>query len=224
MVAKNVCSSDICGHNYCEDYISLIKREGEEEFTCPHVECENTSIVKLTKIKRNKAMDRAIKKLHYYCPNRQAGCKESPSFGGIAKHLNDDCQYSLVPCSKCKKTVYRKDLAAHEETCMSQACPYEDIGCDEVWQVEGRGRRRHSQTEHHTGQHMALLIHRLRLEKDKRVVRPKDIRDKLDQSERQISSEIRVRHESDTALLSFISTHLFLSNYFSTYNSKLSQH
>lgn len=180
-------SSDVCGHNYCEEFIIQAKREGHEQFVCPHSECEGLSIVPLTAIKRNRAMDRQIKNLRYSCPNR--GCQESPKFSKVNEHISNDCQYTPVPCSKCKKMVVRRDKAKHEATCTSQACAFKDIGCEEIWQ-ERAGTSPESQTEHHTGQHMALLIHRLKLEKEKRVVRPKDIKESLDKSEQQINGEL----------------------------------
>lgn len=63
-----------------------------------------------------------LNELDVYCPNRSHGCNSTFKNGYMDKHLEKECEYQQVHCTKSKSCgcyLLRKDLEAHlKEECM----------------------------------------------------------------------------------------------------------
>ena len=81
----------------------------------------------------NKLFERQMRELKVYCINKKEGCSWIGGYGKLDEHLNirendGECKFLIVECSvsvKCKKQLFRKDLADHE----SNHCEYRQVRC-----------------------------------------------------------------------------------------------
>ena len=104
---RSVC----CGHAFCKSEL--------EEGGCPWPECRNKDFSTYV----DKALEREIKALRSYCPNKKDGCGWIGEIARVDNHLGG-CKIS---CSKCKQIVYFSTMKSHLDTKCPCYCPYCDI-------------------------------------------------------------------------------------------------
>ena len=106
---RSVC----CGHVFCKSELT--------EGGCPWLECRSKDFSTGTFI--DKALEREIKALRSYCPNKKDGCGW---IGEIAR-VDDHLRGCKISCSKCKQIVYFSTMKSHLDTECPCYCPYCDI-------------------------------------------------------------------------------------------------
>ena len=104
---RSVC----CGHVLCK---SELKEGG-----CPVPECYSEKCSTFV----DKALQREIKVLRIYCPNKKDGCGW---IGEIAR-VDDHLRGCTISCSKCKQIIYFSTMKSHLDTECPCYCPYCDI-------------------------------------------------------------------------------------------------
>ena len=113
--------SGCCGHTFCKICLEMSKRESAY-YTCPV--CRSEEFLTIA----NKQVDREIKSLSVYCPNKKKGCEWKGEVYHINLHLNGDdgCEFEDVECeNNCGVLLQRFELAKH----LQELCPCRQIEC-----------------------------------------------------------------------------------------------
>ena len=124
-----------CGHVFCQDCIKTWLKsrcsndsndsEDENPKTCP--ECRTKTCFHHCLLDLRTA--RSIAQLEFKCPQGNCQWKGAIGINGwhAKKHLEQECEFTLVPCKwKCESAVWRSNLTEHESTCDHQMdiCQY----------------------------------------------------------------------------------------------------
>ena len=104
---RSVC----CGHAFCKSEL--------EEGGCSCPKCRSKDFSTYV----DKALEREIKELRIYCPNKKDGCGW---IGEIAR-VDDHLRGCKISCSKCKQIVYFSTMKSHLDIECPCYCPYCDI-------------------------------------------------------------------------------------------------
>ena len=111
---RNPHRSVCCGDVFCKSEL--------KEGNCPLLECHNKKLDTTTY--EDKALQREIKELISYCPNKNLnGCGWTGEIARVDDHLRG-CEIS---CSKCKQIIYFSTMKSHLDTECPCYCPYCDI-------------------------------------------------------------------------------------------------
>lgn len=105
---KEAYLSNCCGQLYCKSCLEQFKRE-EENFCCPICKKKFEAQV-------DKKIDRKIRSLEIYCPNKEDGCQWKGEINNLKKHLNfgKGCD---IECKVCKENVHHKIMKIHKYEC-----------------------------------------------------------------------------------------------------------
>ncbi|XP_057305913.1 TNF receptor-associated factor 3-like [Hydractinia symbiolongicarpus] len=79
-----------------------------------------------TEIFKDKYADKEIGEIECYCTNKSNNCNWIGPIKLLEQHF-EECEFNVVPCSKCNEDVLRRDLATHErQLCVKRTihCPY----------------------------------------------------------------------------------------------------
>ena len=121
--------SDCCGNNFCSSCLQASFQGGSKSPSshqsqgCPNPKCQNPRAFTTF---RNKQVDRNVKDLKVYCPNKNKGCTWQDKVSEIAAHLTRNCQFEEVECTnQCGQMVQRQNFARH----MSNECQFRNIKC-----------------------------------------------------------------------------------------------
>ena len=104
---RSVC----CGHVFCNSEL--------EEGGCPVPKCHSEKFSTFV----DKKLQREIKALRIYCPNKKDGC----GWIGEIVRVNDHLRGCEISCSKCKQIIYFSTMKSHLDTECPCYCPYCDI-------------------------------------------------------------------------------------------------
>ena len=101
-----------CSHVFCKSEL--------EEGGCPVPKCHSEKFSTFV----DKKLQREIKALRIYCPNKKDGCGWIGEIFDVDDHLIKKCKIS---CSKCKQIIYFSTMKSHLDTECLCYCPYCDI-------------------------------------------------------------------------------------------------
>lgn len=113
--------SGCCGHTFCKACLYMSRKEAVH-YICPV--CRSEEFVTIA----NKQVDREIKSLTVYCPNKKKGCEWTGEVYHIVQHLDseDGCRFEEVLCSNnCGMQLQRLQLEKH----LNELCPCRQVEC-----------------------------------------------------------------------------------------------
>ena len=154
-----------CGHTYGKGALDALSKEGIREFQCVGHDIDSDgkeqcqSIVRVSDLKINKAVDRGIKNKMVFCPNKEKGCQATMKLKEEENHLKTQCQYQNEKCRSCNKLFPRSELALHESSCTAKRCVFSEVGCGDVSSPGEKGQS--GGVMANVGVHLALLYQRL---------------------------------------------------------------
>lgn len=90
------------------------------------------SMVRISDLKLNKAVDKGIKLKMVHCPYKGKGCQVTMKLKEVENHLKTVCQFQEEKCCSCNRMFARSNLAAHESTCTAKRCAFSAVGCNDV--------------------------------------------------------------------------------------------
>lgn len=114
-----------CGHQICEPCIDLLFGESDNA-TCPVKDdeyCEEP--FPKNQIHKDMCTRREVMSLPVFCEYSKDGCKETPLWKNLKKHI-EECEYRPVECNECQEKTPLNNLANHKET----ECSFRVVVCD----------------------------------------------------------------------------------------------
>ena len=123
-------ATECCGQHFCKDCLekSLQRQKGPfgrrvkiaiATKQCPHCRAENFNHIKYL------PLERKIKDLKVYCPNRYKRCVVRVRLGDIENHMQK-CDYATVSCpNSCGEQLLRKELQLH----LGEVCNRRNVRC-----------------------------------------------------------------------------------------------
>ena len=122
-IAYDPRQTSCCGHTVCCGCAD--KWRGRNN-SCP--QCRRSPL-KLTDDPRTM---RYISGLTSYCPNYEKGCEWTGSLKDVDNHLSKTCQFAVIACGQCWRSIQRKYLNEHEkEKCSKRSIVCPCCGCSE---------------------------------------------------------------------------------------------
>ena len=118
-------ATECCGQHFCKDCLekSLQRQKGtigrRATTQCPHCRADNFNHIKYL------PLERKIKDLKVYCPNRYKGCVDRVRLGDIENH-EQKCDYATLSCpNSCGEQLLRKELQLH----LDEVCKRRKVRC-----------------------------------------------------------------------------------------------
>ena len=108
-----------CVHVFCKSELNTTMYPNED-ISCP--KCHQPGFNTFP----DKALEREIKELKIYCPNKKDGCGWTGELSRVDNHLNE-CE---ITCRKCKQIVYFTTMSRHLDKDCPCYCPYCDSTAD----------------------------------------------------------------------------------------------
>ena len=114
--------SECCGHLFC--FSCLHERiKSAYEVTCPNSKCPTPHSLKTF---RNKQVERAVRELRVFCPNKSKGCSWQDKLTDIGYHLSRSCQFENIQCPhQCGEAVQRQNYIRH----VGNDCKNRNVKC-----------------------------------------------------------------------------------------------
>ena len=134
-VLQKLQETECCGQHYCKDCLekSLQGRKVNKATAtkqCPHCQADNFNHIKYL------PLERKIKDLKVYCPNRHEGCVVEVRLGAIENH-KQKCDYATVSClNSCGEQLLRKEIHLHlDKLCIGQNVSCQQQTWKSMWQT-----------------------------------------------------------------------------------------
>ena len=99
-----------CGYTFCKSCILCVSGTSTSAQKCPMCFSDEFTSV------HNKQVDRLVRSLRVYCPNKRNGCEWQGEVNDIGGHKNC-CSFEEVDCpNACEALVQRQNVTKHVET------------------------------------------------------------------------------------------------------------
>ncbi|XP_066935920.1 TNF receptor-associated factor 4-like isoform X2 [Clytia hemisphaerica] len=118
-VLREPMQSESCGHRFCKSCVKALKKNNNDEYTCPK---DRRSM----KLFNDKGKEREILSRMVKCRNHKDGCEIHQELRNLQNHLST-CEFQEVPCrvEECKEKFQRRFLVEHN----TEACQYRLKSC-----------------------------------------------------------------------------------------------